>query len=60
MKSKSQKNGSKSKLKTGAAEDTPLTKKLREKKDAETSKAGVVQWIDGFVDSFFDRYSLVT
>lgn len=37
---KSQENGSKSKPKKGAAQDTTLTKKLREKIDADSSKAG--------------------
>ncbi|XP_007556916.1 DNA damage-binding protein 2 isoform X1 [Poecilia formosa] len=37
---KSQANGSKSKVKKGAAEDTSLSKKLRDKIDGETSNAG--------------------
>lgn len=48
---KSQANGSKSKVKKGAAEHTSLSKKLRDKIDGETSKAGVLHRLDDFGDS---------
>lgn len=48
---KSQANGSKSKVKEGAAEHTSLSKKLRDKIDGETSKAGVLRRLDDFGDS---------